>query len=65
MTGVVPTGDAVAVMYLLRHGRTAFNAAGMLRGHADVDLDEVGMAEAERLGEVFSAVPLGLVVAST
>ncbi|MGN6129474.1 MAG: histidine phosphatase family protein [Nocardioidaceae bacterium] len=33
-------------LVLLRHGRTAWNAAGRAQGHADVGLDEVGHAQA-------------------
>ena len=61
---VAPPGFGAITIYLVRHGRTAFNAAGVLRGHADVPLDEVGRSEAERLGAMFSAVPLALVVTS-
>lgn len=34
-----------ALVVLVRHGRTALNAAGRLRGHADPELDDVGRAE--------------------
>jgi glucosyl-3-phosphoglycerate phosphatase len=33
---------------LLRHGRTAWNVAGKFQGHRDIDLDEVGRAQALR-----------------
>ena len=33
-------------LVLLRHGRTAWNAEGRAQGHADVELDEVGHAQA-------------------
>ena len=36
-------------VYLARHGRTAFNADGRLRGLADPPLDQVGLAEVSRL----------------
>lgn len=35
---------------LLRHGRTAWNAIGRGQGHADVELDEVGHAQAAVAG---------------
>lgn len=34
-------------LVLLRHGRTAWNAEGRFQGHTDVELDEVGRAQAE------------------
>lgn len=41
-------------VYLARHGRTALNAEGRLRGLSDPPLDEVGFAEAERLADVLT-----------
>lgn len=56
--------DPATTLYLVRHGRTALNAAGLLRGHLDVPLDEVGRVEAERLGALFAGCPLVAVVSS-
>lgn len=42
------------MLILVRHGRTAANAAGLLQGRADHPLDEVGQAQAARI-----AVALG------
>lgn len=53
-----------AEVLLVRHGRTGLNAGGQLRGRIDVPLDEVGFAEAERLGELFAGVELAAVVSS-
>jgi broad specificity phosphatase PhoE len=36
-------------VFLARHGRTALNAEGRLRGLSNPPLDEVGIAEAARL----------------
>jgi broad specificity phosphatase PhoE len=51
-------------VFVIRHGRTALNVDGALRGRVDVPLDEVGLAEAARLGELFEPVPLTVVVCS-
>ncbi|MGC3993566.1 MAG: histidine phosphatase family protein [Propionicimonas sp.] len=49
-------------VYLCRHGRTALNAAGRLRGRLDPDLDLVGVAEARDLGRVLGGlVPVRVV----
>lgn len=40
-----PAGDRVPIL-LVRHGRTVLNAEGRLRGHADPELDDVGLAQA-------------------
>lgn len=39
---------------LVRHARTALNAAGRLRGHLNPPLDEVGQREAEALAEALA-----------
>lgn len=48
------------MLILVRHGRTAANAAGLLQGRIDLPLDDVGEAQAERiaaaLGEVHRVV---------
>lgn len=42
-------------VHLVRHGRTALNADGRLRGLADPALDDVGLTEVARLAEVLAA----------
>jgi len=44
------------VLILVRHGRTAFNAAGKLVGRLDPPLDEVGRAQAAAIGEALKGV---------
>jgi broad specificity phosphatase PhoE len=39
---------------VIRHGRTALNADGRLRGHLDPPLDEVGRREAAAVAAVLS-----------
>lgn len=43
-------------LVLLRHGRTAWNDSGRAQGHADVDLDEVGAAQAKEVAPVLAAM---------
>ncbi len=38
------------MLVLVRHGRTAWNREGRLVGRSDVDLDDVGRAQAHRVG---------------
>ena len=42
-------------LIIVRHGRTAFNAQGLLQGRADNPLDEVGIAQAEAVGDHLAA----------
>lgn len=53
-----------ATVFLVRHGRTPLNAAGVLRGRIDTPLDEVGRREARRLAGVFDLAGLSAVVSS-
>jgi broad specificity phosphatase PhoE len=55
---------STSVGYLVRHGRTELNAIGCLRGHANVRLDDVGVLEAKRLGELFAGAPIGAIFTS-
>jgi probable phosphoglycerate mutase len=41
---------------LVRHGRTAVNAAGLFLGRADPELDDVGRAQAEAIGDTLGSV---------
>lgn len=38
------------MIYLVRHGRTALNAAGRLQGRVDEPLDEIGISQVELVG---------------
>lgn len=51
-------------IFLIRHGETALNAAGLLRGQIDVALNETGNGQAHALGEAFGDVRLASVVSS-
>ena len=42
-------------VFLARHGQTALNAQGRLRGLSDPPLDEVGIAEATRLAAALAS----------
>ncbi len=54
----------MATVLLLRHGRTTSNATGTLAGHAPVELDEVGLAQARAVGQRLAGVRLAAVVSS-
>jgi broad specificity phosphatase PhoE len=44
------------VLILVRHGRTAANASGLLVGHLDVPLDERGAEQAALVGKSLSGI---------
>lgn len=51
-------------VFLVRHGRTGLNAAGLLRGRLDPPLDEVGQQEAAAVADVFAGVSIDVVLSS-
>lgn len=51
-------------LYLIRHGRTAWNEERRIQGQRDLPLDETGKLQAKALAAAFKAVPLGAVFAS-
>ncbi|MCC6225561.1 MAG: histidine phosphatase family protein [Microthrixaceae bacterium] len=46
------------MIFVVRHGRTASNAAGLLLGRADPPLDEEGSRQADALGHALGKVDL-------
>ena len=51
-------------LILVRHGETVWNVEKIYRGRADVDLDEVGIKQAELLGKYLSNWKLEAVYSS-
>jgi broad specificity phosphatase PhoE len=51
-------------VYLARHGRTALNADGRLRGLSNPPLDTVGQAEAQRLADALAGYTPTVVISS-
>jgi probable phosphomutase (TIGR03848 family) len=55
----------VTTLILLRHGRSAANAAGVLAGRSPgVELDETGLAQADKLVGQLAGVPVSEIVCS-
>ncbi|MFC1911450.1 histidine phosphatase family protein [Chloroflexota bacterium] len=54
----------MAELILARHGETAWNVEKVFRGRADVDLDRVGLKQAELLGKYLSNWELEAVYSS-
>ncbi|MBI2869148.1 MAG: histidine phosphatase family protein [Chloroflexi bacterium] len=49
---------------LVRHGQTGWNAAGMFRGRADIDLDDTGVRQAGLLAGYLAGEPVTAVYSS-
>jgi probable phosphomutase (TIGR03848 family) len=55
----------VTTLILLRHGRSAANASGVLAGRTTgVELDDTGRAQAEKLVDRLAGVPIAAIVCS-
>ncbi|HLS49960.1 MAG TPA: histidine phosphatase family protein [Actinomycetaceae bacterium] len=52
------------LIVLWRHGRTALNAAGRLQGQSDIDLDDVGRAQAQAAAAALAALVPTKIVSS-
>lgn len=52
------------LIYLVRHGITAWNVEGRCQGSTDIPLNDEGLAQAEALAERFAALPLDAVYTS-
>lgn len=63
--GGLPAEDGLGRVYLARHGRTALNAAGVLRGRLDPELDVFGEFQARMQGMALGNRDLGVVVTSS
>jgi probable phosphoglycerate mutase len=51
-------------LFLIRHGRTSWNARGLFQGGRDIPLDETGRAQAEAMAERLASVPFTAVWSS-
>lgn len=61
----MPRPDAPRRLWLVRHGRTAWNAEGRWQGSIDVPLSEEGRSQSMALGERLRGVSLEAAFAST
>ncbi|HHW18929.1 MAG TPA: histidine phosphatase family protein [Firmicutes bacterium] len=51
-------------LYLVRHGRTAWNKGEIFRGQMDIPLDDVGRKQAHLVGEVLRGENISLILSS-
>jgi broad specificity phosphatase PhoE len=48
----------MTMMHLVRHGRSVWNAAGRIQGQMDIELDELGLQQAQRIADRLEREPL-------
>ena len=54
----------MTIMHLVRHGRSAWNAAGRIQGQIDIELDEIGVQQAQRIADRLEREPIAAIYAS-
>ena len=47
-----------------RHGRTSWNAEQRFQGQTDIELDEVGVAQARRAAAMLASLPPSAIICS-
>ncbi len=60
----VPGPDSRVRLVLWRHGQTPWNIQGRFQGQTDIQLDEVGMEQAERAARLLAALRPDVIVSS-
>jgi broad specificity phosphatase PhoE len=54
----------MTIMHLVRHGRSVWNAAGRIQGQIDIELDEVGLQQAQRIADRLEQEPINAIYSS-
>lgn len=54
----------MTLVYLVRHGQTAWNKEEIFRGRTDIPLDETGLRQAELAGEYFKGLTIDAIYSS-
>ena len=59
-----PSAPSGRRLVLVRHGQTAWNAAGRAQGHTDISLDDTGRRQSEEMATVVADLHPALLVSS-
>src|SRR5512135_2944057 len=54
----------MTIMHLVRHGRSVWNAAGRIQGQIDIELDEIGLQQAQRIADRLEQEPIAAIYSS-
>lgn len=54
----------MTIMHLVRHGRSVWNAAGRIQGQIDIELDEIGLQQAQRIADRLEREPISAIYCS-
>lgn len=61
---VANTDPETIRIFVVRHGRTDWNAKKILQGHIDIDINDEGRDQAAKLGSHFKDIPIENVISS-
>lgn len=56
--------DSVTTILAIRHGETTWNRASRIQGHTDIPLSELGLAQAQRLGQALAGEAIDAIYSS-
>ena len=54
----------MTLMHLVRHGQSIWNAAGRIQGQIDIELDEIGLQQAQRIADRLEREPIAAIYSS-
>ncbi len=54
----------MTLMHLVRHGRSIWNTAGRIQGQIDIELDELGRQQAQRIADRLAGEPIRAIYSS-
>jgi broad specificity phosphatase PhoE len=54
----------MTLLHLVRHGRSIWNAAGRIQGQIDIELDEIGLQQAQRIADRLEREPIEAIYSS-
>ena len=54
----------MTIMHLVRHGRSVWNAAGRIQGQIDIELDAIGLQQAQRIADRLGREPIAAIYSS-
>jgi broad specificity phosphatase PhoE len=54
----------MTIMHLVRHGRSGWNATGRIQGQIDIELDEIGLQQAQRIADRLEREPIAAIYSS-
>lgn len=55
---------AITRVFVVRHGRTDYNSKKIMQGHLDIDINDDGRLQAQKVGEYFKDIEIDYIITS-